>query len=393
MIFVSWEGSINYITGHFCEPGVNEWIAADREQTAFYEWSSTLDDKDHIEDKDELRRRQVSENIPSGESLDDTFEGAITKWILDAMREDPSIKPEDLNMTNDDLVHAQSGFFLPDEYGRIFHPQKYGHAMIAEAVLRSMNAVKAQSMGQKAATTTLIGCPAATGVASHSGEPDKCYSDAPPDNNGVTFQVDDTNKAIHDYCAKHKTDTIGGGDGIIDTVPNGGDASSSLELRASLANDQTCIDYPNKGAMNFFDCTDNFGAAMNNCKSCDPSQSHKPVLTPYPRRRRHLDQKRRLTNGRLHLVQHPRHKNRSQRSSKPHSPLRARPMQPTPDPNRRRRNPQRCQFNTIHSFSNNARRQRYRYRGPEPHDRRLQESTKDEVEVGRCARDCARGAG
>lgn len=265
VIFVPWEGDIDFITGHFCEPGVNEWIGEDREQTAFYEWGSTLDDNSDIQDKDELKKRQAPGVLSPGQNLNDTFEGAITAWILEAMQKDKSITPADLNMTSEDVVHAQSGLLLPDKYGRIFHPQKFGHAMISESILRTMDDVKAKSMGQKAATTTLIGCPAPTGPASHPGEHNQCYSDS-PSSDQATFALDAGDGAIHDFCLKHKGDTVVVGDGILDTVPNGGDKSSGLILRASLDTTPPCQNYPNIGQWNFFDCVGEFGRAMNDCR-------------------------------------------------------------------------------------------------------------------------------
>ncbi len=160
--------------------------------------------------------------------------------------------------------------------------------MIAEAILRTMDNVQASSIGQSAATTTLIGCPVPTGPASHAGEHDSCYSDSEkPDQ--ATFAVSDANAAIKTYCLKHQNDKVSIDDGILDQVPNGA-TSSSLILRASLDTELPCQSFPNLGQWNFFDCSRNFASAMNDCKlpclafedpKIDPALIHQAI---YPLR-------------------------------------------------------------------------------------------------------------
>lgn len=170
----------------------------------------------------------------------------------------------------------------PDKYGRIFHPQQFAHLMMAEAVLRTMDNVQANSMGQSAATTTLIGCPVPTGPASHAGEHNECYSDSQqPDQ--TTFAVADAEAAIKTYCLKHRNEKVTVGDGILDQVPNGADASTSLILGASLDTESSCPNFPNLGQWNYFDCSKNLASAMTDCKSPPlvlPFQNNHPNADP-----------------------------------------------------------------------------------------------------------------
>ncbi|KAL8634628.1 MAG: hypothetical protein Q9228_007783, partial [Teloschistes exilis] len=84
-IYVPWNARVDFIKGHFCEPGVDESKAVDREQTAFYEWSSTLDDKEDPDDHDELKRRQAPGVLQNGQNLNDMWEGQISAWVLEAI--------------------------------------------------------------------------------------------------------------------------------------------------------------------------------------------------------------------------------------------------------------------------------------------------------------------
>lgn len=274
-VFVPWGPDVDYIVGHYCEPGVDESNAIDREQTAFYEWGTTKDDEGGSE-HDELRKRQAPGILQDGQDLKDTWEGAIASWVTDAIKD--GAKPEDFDLTQDDVVDAQSGILLPDKYGRIFHPTRFAHMMIAENVLRTMDLIKAKSIGKKAATTTLIGCPIPTGPASHPGEHNSCFVDHPSDE--VKFKVDDANKVIKDYCLKHQGNTVmSGPDGILERFQNGDDTGSSLILMASLNTEPPCQNYPNKGKLNFFECSDNFGSAMNDCGL--PLLSHRQNPPPF----------------------------------------------------------------------------------------------------------------
>ena len=175
-------------------------------------------------------------------------------------------------------------FEATDKYGRIFHPQQFGQWIMAEAVLRTMNIVQANSMGQGAATTTSIGCPVPTGPASQAGEHNQYYSDSEqPDQ--TTFAVADADAAIQAYCLKHQNDKVTVGDGILDQVPNGADASTSLVLRASLDTDPSCQNFSNLGQWNYFDCSTNLDSAMNDCKSppdlAIPGFKDSPLLNPH----------------------------------------------------------------------------------------------------------------
>ncbi|KAL8664084.1 MAG: hypothetical protein Q9202_003376 [Teloschistes flavicans] len=262
-LYVPWGAGVDFIQGHYCEPGVDEFNANNREQTAFYEWGTTLDDETDPDDKDELKKRQAPGVLQAGQNLNDTWEGFISARVLEAIQQGAT--PDDFGLADADVVHAQAGLLLPDKYGRIFHPQQFGHLMIAEAIIRTMDDVAAKKMNQKAATTTLIGCPAPTGVASHSGEHNSCQSDG-GDPNGATFTLSDANAAVRTFCLKHKGETVKVGDGdILDQMPNGGDASSAIIVRASVDTEPPCQNFKDIGQMNFFDCSDNLQRAMNDC--------------------------------------------------------------------------------------------------------------------------------
>ena len=264
-VYVPWGADVDYIHGHFCEPGVDHsgTNKIKKKQTAFYEWGTTIDDKDDPSDNDELRRRQAPGVLQDGQNLNDTWEGQVAAAVLEGIA--AGATPADYGLDDGDVIQAQSGLLLPDKYGRIFHPQRYAHLMIAENILRTMDNIAAKAMGQKAATTTLIGCPAPTGPASHGGEHNSCYSESP--DNQVKFSLDTANVAIDTYCKKHKSETVGVGDGILDKVPNGNDPTTSLVLRASLDTEPPCQNYPNLGKWNFYDCQSNMASAINDCKS------------------------------------------------------------------------------------------------------------------------------
>ena len=262
-IFVPWGPDVDCIGGHYCEPDVDESNAIDREQTAFYEWGTTKDDDLGDDKHDELRKRQEPGKLQAGQDLKNTWEGAISGWVTEAIQD--GAKPEDFGLNQDDVVQAQSGLLLPDKYGRVFHPTRFAHMMIAENVLRTMDLTKAKSKGKKAATTTIVGCPSPTGPASHVGEGSSCNVDSPSDE--VKFKIDDAYKVINDYCIKHQGDTVRSGpDGILEKYQNGDDQGSSLILMASLDTEPVCENYPNLGRLNFFDCFGRFSNAMNDCK-------------------------------------------------------------------------------------------------------------------------------
>ena len=272
VVYVPWGVNVDYIKGHFCEPGVDEWKAANREQTAFYEYYSTLDDKEDFDDHDELKRRQASGSTPgtapgileAGQNLNDTWEGFIASAVLNGIAN--GARPADYGLSDKDIVNAKSGLLLPDSYGRIFHPQKHTHLMIAENILRTLDDITAQAQGQKAATTTLFGCPAPTGPASHIGQLNSCYSDN-GNSDAVNFNVDDGTAAIKKFCTKHKSDTVPNAPNkIVEKYPNGSDRSTSILLEAMLDTEASCQNIQTPGNWNFFDCQNFFLTDMHGCK-------------------------------------------------------------------------------------------------------------------------------
>lgn len=113
-VYVPWTADVDLITGHYCEPGVDEWNAINREQTVYYEWGSDLDDQLQTSDQDELRRRQAPGVLTAGQNLNDTWEGQIAAWVLDAINQ--GVTPDDFNLSILDVVQAQSGLLLPGAY-------------------------------------------------------------------------------------------------------------------------------------------------------------------------------------------------------------------------------------------------------------------------------------
>ncbi|KAL8898971.1 MAG: hypothetical protein Q9207_006432, partial [Kuettlingeria erythrocarpa] len=264
-VFVPWGANIDYISGHFCERGVDEWKAKDREQTAFYEWGTTIDDegKDH----DELLKHQESGQEPGqepgvlqqGQNLNDTCEGQIAAWVQEGIAQ--GAKPEDYGLSEDDVHQASSGFLLPDKYGRIFHAQRFGHLMIAENILRTMDLLKAKQLGQNYATTTLLGCPQETIAAGHIGDPSVCYADD-PQLDSRKFGVESADAAIKAFCEKHGIEIIIPDRTVSETLPNGEDKTSSLTLTASI---EKYDSHNYVGNMNFYDCSDTLTAILNDC--------------------------------------------------------------------------------------------------------------------------------
>ncbi|KAL9076291.1 MAG: hypothetical protein Q9161_001007 [Pseudevernia consocians] len=106
-----------------------------------------------------------------------------------------------------------------------------------------MDSVHAKFMGQSATTTTLIGCPAPTGPASHAGEHHRCYPDSKEPDHAM-FSIDNADAAIKTYCLKHQNDKITIDDGVVDQVPNGAGSSTSLILRASLETEPSFTPVP-----------------------------------------------------------------------------------------------------------------------------------------------------
>ncbi|KAL8976938.1 MAG: hypothetical protein Q9177_006738, partial [Variospora cf. flavescens] len=246
-IFVPWGPDVDFIDGHYCESSVDEW--------------GTSKDDEVDSDHDELRRRQAPGQLEEGKDLRKTWEGAIAGWVTDAIKD--GAKREDLGFNDEDVVQAQGGLLLTDKYGRVFHPTRFAHMMIAENVLRTMDLTKAKSMGKKAATTTLVGCPLPTDLASHPGGEGFCEVDD-PSGGAAKFKVSDADQVIKEFCLKHHGETaMSGPDGILEKYQNGDDKGSSLILTASLNKEPACQNYPNACRLNFFDCSGNFDNAMN----------------------------------------------------------------------------------------------------------------------------------
>ncbi|KAL9593257.1 MAG: hypothetical protein Q9219_007626, partial [cf. Caloplaca sp. 3 TL-2023] len=264
--YVPWGAGVDFIDGHFCEPGVDESNAIDREQTIFYEWGSTLDDQSDklTNSREKLKSRQLLAGVPEPQNLNNTWEGQIAAWVLEAIQQ--GAQPEDFQLEQQDVVNIQSGLLLPDKYGRIFHPQKFGHLVIAEAVIRTMDDVAAKKASGKGATTTLVGCPVPTGPASHIGQKDSCATAYTSDSEGTTFTVGDGTTAIKSFCLKHRNETVRTGDGAIsEGFPNGKDTGSWIVLSASLDTTPDCQSFDDIGKWNFFDCSSNMNSAMNDC--------------------------------------------------------------------------------------------------------------------------------
>ena len=280
-VWVPWDDGVTAMHGRYCEAGVdeNDAKAKDREQLVFFEWGTTVDDDPTLPPSDELRKRE----LPANPGDDETFEGEIGDLIQEAVKNgvDPvefglekgSVPTEgDQEGGTGQQKESLTSWLLPDKYGRIFHPQKYGHLLIAEAVLRAMDTTKAQKLGQKAAVTTIVGVPMQTGAASHLGERNGCTADK-KDKQSREFTVDEAKSRAEEFCLKAiETDVDVGNDGLLDQYPNGDDdgktkfATSSIVYQVTLSTDPKCDKYPNKGKMNYYYCLDTFQDAVNGCK-------------------------------------------------------------------------------------------------------------------------------
>lgn len=65
-----------------------------------------------------------------------------------------------------------TGSFLPDKYGRVFHPTKYGHSIITKNIVNAITEEQAKLMNQPASTTTL-GCPVSPATPTATVSPSK----------------------------------------------------------------------------------------------------------------------------------------------------------------------------------------------------------------------------
>lgn len=114
-----------------------------------------------------------------------------------------------------------NGDWLPDKLGRIFHPQKYGHMLMAYAAKRALDDDKVKRLGMPKAPIIMVDqCPANSGPATHAGIHGKCYSDEPSGDH-VSFTVTDIQKAIRTFCRSHAHDKALPGNGMLTRLPNG----------------------------------------------------------------------------------------------------------------------------------------------------------------------------
>lgn len=170
VVYVDWEANTQAITGRYCEPGLDEtWtiiaggVSQDREETVFYEWGTTKDDDNPVaKDHDELLKypeRTLSPNTIAGNL---TFEGSYNKtplevplliysilgrianYVMQGSIDNPAAYANSLQ----DLGFQITSSFLPDRYGRCFHPTKYGNTIIARSVVDAIAQEQAKLMNQ-----------------------------------------------------------------------------------------------------------------------------------------------------------------------------------------------------------------------------------------------------
>ncbi|GAM42228.1 ankyrin repeat-containing protein [Talaromyces pinophilus] len=182
VVFVDWQADTDTLGGRYCEPGVDEhWdyskhigASMEREETVFYEWGTTKDNNLPGEsDHDKLKRRQDITAPLNTQAANDTFEGAIANYVQQGILDDP----DSYKALPDDGTYNITSSFLPDKYGRVFHPTKYGHSIIAKNIMNAITEEQAKIMNQPAVTTTL-GCP--IGLATTTAVPTPTVS---PTNN------------------------------------------------------------------------------------------------------------------------------------------------------------------------------------------------------------------
>lgn len=267
-VYVDPSADFDAILGRFCEPGVNEKYYGgteegwNREQTCFYEWSTTKDNDEDKEKGDKQKKRDDA--APFGSSSNSTFEGAIANWIKLGQE---SNGENDINSTE---AHLPDGDFtsqgLPDWIGRVFHRTKFANDIVAQNVMNAMAVEQGKIMNQPAVSATVTACPAPTGANTARGIQNSCFRDRPsPDQN--TFNLDNGNKAIVDFCNSHKGQLVGSGSSSLGAkLPNGDDKATSIDI--SLVRDTTpvCQSVPDGGVWSVPECRDNLMGAMNSCK-------------------------------------------------------------------------------------------------------------------------------
>lgn len=267
-VYVESSADFDAIKGRFCEPGVNEMYEGsaegrDREQTGFYEWSTTKDDDTDHEKGD----KQTKRDIPPGGLSNSTFEGAIANWIKLGKDNNGA---DDMNLTAANLPDGEfTTQGLPDSISRVFHLTKFANDIVAQNVLNAMAVEQGKIMNQPAASATITGCPAPTGTDTSRGQQNRCRRDEPdPDNN--PFTVDDGNKAIVDFCNKYKGQVVGSGSAFLgDRFSNGDDTATTIVISMEKDTTPTCQSIPDAGVWSVPECRDNLSSAMNNCKSSE----------------------------------------------------------------------------------------------------------------------------
>lgn len=265
-VFVDPSADVDAIKGRYCEPGVNEkyWGGSpagwNREETIYYEWSTTKDDDDEYDRgrDDVANRANMNKNYYLS---NDTFEGAVANWIKLGKAN---------NQIDTKAAHIPDGDFtaqgLPDWMGRMFHPTKFGHEIYAKNVMDAVYKEQGKLMHQPATRTRIATCSAPTGPATYRGQKNRCYADE-HDPDQATFGLDAAYKAINAFCDKHKNTAVAPGSGsIVDRVQNGADSKSSILLRMTLDTNPVCQKHDNKGRWTIPDCRSNLASAMNDCE-------------------------------------------------------------------------------------------------------------------------------
>ncbi|KAI4121338.1 MAG: hypothetical protein LQ338_006426 [Usnochroma carphineum] len=152
-------------------PGINEYYYGgvdspldgwNREQTVFYEWSTTKDDDvdgekaiDQPQKRDEDEQRGESfisletRSNTLGPLNNDTFAGAIGNWIIQGT------KDGSLNVSAAHFGELHSDVNLLSRVGRVFHLTKFGNQIIANSIIRAMVAEQAKMMNQPADPTVI----------------------------------------------------------------------------------------------------------------------------------------------------------------------------------------------------------------------------------------------
>jgi hypothetical protein len=165
VVFIDWDWTFTQAGGRFCEESVLEPDPS-RAGLLFYQWN-TLEDGE-----DERMLDRPGDPVPK-----DTFEGDISKWVAETLREHPDWEfgpagstPIPLKLDHSaqhkfhDELRPYLGFddavfwFLPDSWKRVFHPRAMGHHIIADMMLHDMHLRRAEFLAlQHSARPTLKG--------------------------------------------------------------------------------------------------------------------------------------------------------------------------------------------------------------------------------------------